>query len=136
MLKGDKKGLKRNASAETCSILTSAVPKVRSVGQVRQVRARIKQLEVPPEIIKQQGQRRKLKKDRDLILEFINQIGRELVINFGKTASQAEVLVARAYLRDYLSKHPIALHDSPNEWAIKLLTKNNDIETLERYYSS
>lgn len=74
--------------------------------------------------------------DENLIGKFVYQINRELVINFGKTSTQAKALVFNANLPEYLSKHPIALHDSPHEWAIKLLTKNKDVETLERYYSS
>lgn len=72
----------------------------------------------------------------ELVGQFVYQIRRELVVNFGKTTVQAHMLVTRANLNDYLTKHLLALHDSPHEWAIKLLTKNNDVETLERYYSS
>lgn len=75
-------------------------------------------------------------RDADLVEKFVHQIGRELVVNFGKTNAQAQVMVNEANLNDYLVENPIALHDSPHQWAIKLLTKFDDDETLERYYSS
>lgn len=62
-------------------------------------------------------------------------IHRELVVSFGKTNYQAEQMIKRAKAYQTLKASPLSLHDSPHEWAIKVLTADDDMETLEKYYS-
>lgn len=116
---GSKKGIvkKRSVSDEKYSYLTSSGVAVKIT-------------------VKPMPKRCKGKTERNSVTKFILQIKRELIRDFGKTEPQAQALVVKSDLQNYLSKHPIVLHDSPHEWAVKLLTKHNDVKTLEHYYMS
>lgn len=61
-------------------------------------------------------------------------IQRELVAKFGKSIDEASELVEKFGVKSSLIESPILLHDSPNHWALALLTNNNDIEAIEKYY--
>ena len=58
---------------------------------------------------------------------------KELMTKFHKSMTEAEQIVSDALLEQYVVRHPMALHDSAYDWAVKLLTEKDDIETLERY---
>ena len=60
-------------------------------------------------------------------------IVKELIVRFRKPISEAEDLVKNSDIEKIILKHPIALHDSAYNWAVKLLAANGDIETLENY---
>lgn len=60
---------------------------------------------------------------------------RELVANFGKTKSQAVELINKAEMDDALISNPLGLHDSSVDWALKVLTKNEDIAAIEKYFN-
>jgi len=62
-----------------------------------------------------------------------NLIARELVVVFGKSDTQAYELIEKFEVRNNLIKNPILLHDSPNHWALALLTNDNDVEAIEKY---
>ncbi|WP_100402766.1 hypothetical protein [Bacillus sp. FJAT-42315] len=61
-------------------------------------------------------------------------IARELVAIFGKSQKEANELIVKYDVKDTLLQHPVLLHDSPNNWALTLLTKDNDLEAIEDYY--
>jgi hypothetical protein len=58
-----------------------------------------------------------------------------LIIKFGKTASESEKMINDFKMEDFVAKHPIALHESPFDWALRLLTKNKDYEALDKLVS-
>ena len=58
---------------------------------------------------------------------------KELIVKFHKTITDAEKIVKSSKMEEYVVKHPITLHESAYNWAVKLLTENDDIETLEKY---
>ncbi|RID87712.1 hypothetical protein D1953_04960, partial [Peribacillus asahii] len=60
-------------------------------------------------------------------------IARELVAVFGKSENEANELIEKFEVKNNLIKNPILLHDSPNHWALALLTNNNDVEAIEKY---
>jgi len=64
----------------------------------------------------------------------VSLIVRELIIDFGKTELEAGKLVNKANVFQSLTKNPIGLHDSPHMWALIVLTENNDVVALEKYY--
>ena len=74
--------------------------------------------------------RRRIKKDVHLLA--INTT-KELIVRFNKSISEAEDLVKNSDMERIILKHPIALHDSAYNWAVKLLTENGEIETLKKH---
>lgn len=76
------------------------------------------------------GYRKQIKKDA-LLLAI--QTTKELITVFHKSIQEAERIVKDSKMEKYLLKHPIGLHDSPHKWAIRLLTEERDVETLEKY---
>lgn len=56
-----------------------------------------------------------------------------LIKMFHKDIIEAEQLVEAANLGKFIRKHPIALHDSPYDFAIEILTKVKDYEVIEQY---
>ncbi|SHH76985.1 hypothetical protein SAMN02745135_02043 [Caloranaerobacter azorensis DSM 13643] len=71
-----------------------------------------------------------LKKEIHLLI--VNTI-KELVVSFNKSLKDAENIVKKTKMEEYILKHPITLRDSAYDWAVKLLTEIGDIETLEKY---
>lgn len=71
-----------------------------------------------------------LKVDAHLLV--VNTI-KELVVSFKKSLKDAEDIVKKTKMEEYILKHPITLHDSAYDWAVKLLTEIEDIETLEKH---
>jgi len=65
---------------------------------------------------------------------FVQKIVNELVDDFGFDRPLAIRLIRRAQVVRSLTQNPIGFHDSPHQWAIKVLTKVNDYETLSKYY--
>lgn len=61
-------------------------------------------------------------------------IMRELILEFDKTETAAMQLISNSNVYDSILKEPIGLHDSPYQWALIVLTDNDEIETLEKYY--
>lgn len=62
-------------------------------------------------------------------------IARELTSNFGKSEEQAWELLNKVKIGTLLAKHPLSLHESPENWAIGVLTKAKEWDTLDRYYT-
>lgn len=60
-------------------------------------------------------------------------ITRELVVFFGKDEKEAYELIEKFEVRESLINNPILLHDSPNHWALALLTNDNDVDAIEKY---
>lgn len=69
-----------------------------------------------------------LKNDARLLA--INTV-KELVVSFNKSLEEAEKIVKQAKMEEYILKHPITLHDSAYDWAVKLLTEIEDAELLK-----
>lgn len=65
---------------------------------------------------------------------FLRKILNELVESFGKKQDDAIRLIRTAGVYESLTRNPLGLHDSPHEWALKVLTKANDYEALSKYY--
>lgn len=62
-------------------------------------------------------------------------IARELTMTFGKSDEQVRELLNKVKIGSLLAKHPLSLHESPQNWAVGILTKAKDWDTLDRYYS-
>ena len=69
------------------------------------------------------------------ILRFIHTIAIELRKNFGINAREALWLIQKAGVLKSLHENPLGLHDSAHQWALIVLTKTNNYEILEKYYS-
>lgn len=72
------------------------------------------------------------KQQKDIQL-MVNHIVRELIVEFGKDEKEALQLVRNAGVDKSLTEHPIGFHETPDDWALSILTDNNDVETLEKY---
>lgn len=62
-------------------------------------------------------------------------IKRDLIANFNKTKEEAEQLIEESNVYDSILNDPLGLHDSSLEWALKILTKVNDIEALDMFFA-
>lgn len=58
----------------------------------------------------------------------------ELVNDFGIDKTLAIRFISQAKVIPSLITNPIGFHDSPHQWAVKVLTKVNDHKTLSKYY--
>lgn len=65
----------------------------------------------------------------------VSLIARELTMTFGKSDEQAWKLLNKVRIGSLLAKHPLSLHESPQNWAVGILTKAKEWDTLDRYYS-
>jgi hypothetical protein len=74
----------------------------------------------------------KLQKEIDLM---INHIIRELIVEFGKSKTEAIHLVKKSGVEKSLIKDPMGFHESPYNWALSILTDNDDVEALEKHLS-
>lgn len=64
----------------------------------------------------------------------IKQTIKELQL-LGKSKKQSKSIIYNKTNYWYLlNTHSLALHNSPHQWAIGLLTKVKDYKTLDRYY--
>ena len=134
-----EKGIKRPALKRQGSVAVAAVVEEEPTSVRRRKRpcAACEKSDVPVKRSSRFGNPRKLQRDEaGVINEFISLIAKELVTGFGKTSIQAKRLLDKAEVFDTLTKNPIGLHDSPHEWALKVLTKNNQFRILKKYYSS
>ena len=57
-------------------------------------------------------------------------ITQELTNEFKKTELEARIILEKVDIMGLLKKHPLSLHDSPHNWAVGVLTKVKDRETL------
>jgi hypothetical protein len=64
----------------------------------------------------------------------VNLIMRELILEFDKTEEESLFLIRNSNVYESILKEPIGLHDSPHQWALIVLTHNNDVDALEKYY--
>ena len=62
-------------------------------------------------------------------------IAKQLVEEFGKSLTEAEKLVKEAKIYNLVMENELALHESPHQWALSILTQSGDEETLEKYYN-
>lgn len=54
----------------------------------------------------------------------------------GKSKKEAKsIIYDKTNYQGILNRHPLALHDSPHQWALTLLTKVNDWNILNKYYN-
>lgn len=74
-------------------------------------------------------QRLGLLKEAKLLENLTKQV---LIKDFEKSEVDAEKIVKDFNIKWYILMHPILLHDSPYEWALRLLTRNKDIAALEK----
>ena len=58
---------------------------------------------------------------------------KELIVKFHKSITEAEDIVKNSGMEEYIVEHPIALHSPSYDWAVTLLTQNNDLKALEKY---
>jgi UDP-N-acetylglucosamine transferase subunit ALG13 len=72
----------------------------------------------------------KLQKEIHLM---VNHIIRELIVEFGKSKAEAMYLVKRTDVEKSLMKDPMGFHESPYNWALSVLTDNDDVEALEKH---
>ncbi|HBW38726.1 MAG TPA: hypothetical protein DEF89_27135 [Desulfosporosinus sp.] len=72
---------------------------------------------------------------REPYRHMVSLIARELTMTFGKTDEQAWKLLKKVRIGSLLAKHPLSLHESPQNWAVGILTKAKEWDTLDRYYS-
>jgi UDP-N-acetylglucosamine transferase subunit ALG13 len=72
----------------------------------------------------------KLRKEIDLM---INHIIRELIVEFGKSKTDAIRLLEKSKVEKSLVTDPMGFHESPYNWALSILTDNNDVEALEKH---
>ena len=72
---------------------------------------------------------------REPYRHMVSLIARELTTTFGKSDEQAWKLLNKVRIVSLLAKHPLSLHESPQNWAVGILTKAKEWDTLDRYYS-
>lgn len=69
--------------------------------------------------------------DREaMIIE--NEIKKVLVNEFNKTEKAAKELVEKANVRKEIDGYSLLLHFSPLDWALSILTRNNEVEALSK----
>lgn len=61
-------------------------------------------------------------------------IVRELVSRYQKEIDEAKEMVRGMNLINLILDEPLRLHESPEKWAVIVLTFYDDIDALERYY--
>lgn len=70
------------------------------------------------------------KKEIDLM---IHHIVRELIVEFGKNKTDAVRLLEKSKVEKFLLTDPMGFHESSYNWALSILTDNNDVEALEKH---
>ncbi|MGY0691385.1 hypothetical protein ACW2QC_01175 [Virgibacillus sp. FSP13] len=70
---------------------------------------------------------------RNEINLIINRITYELINEFGKSQDEAMDLIKRSKVEKSLIEDGMGFHESPYNWAISVLTDQNDYEALEKY---
>ncbi len=63
----------------------------------------------------------------------INHIISELVVEFGKDEKEAIQLIKKSKVDKSLKNEPVGFHESPYNWALSILTENDDFEALEKH---
>lgn len=71
---------------------------------------------------------------RDIVFH-VKQIEKELVSEFWKTKEEAKFLVKAHRVKRILYECPSLLHDSPTDWALVILSKEDDVETIIKWYT-
>ncbi len=71
-----------------------------------------------------------LRNEIDLMIQYIS---KELINEFGKTKAQAIKMIKASGVEKSLIKDEMGFHDSPYNWAVSILTEQNDYEALEKY---
>lgn len=64
----------------------------------------------------------------------VDEIIKTLEKKFNKKRSEAVELVKKFAVHEDIMKNPIGLHDSPEAWALILLTENEDLEAIKYFY--
>lgn len=58
----------------------------------------------------------------------------DLIETFGKTKNEAFYLVTKHQVMNKIIRNPILIHDSPRNWSLIILSNENDMKTLIKYY--
>ena len=66
--------------------------------------------------------------------KLVKEIIDTLVEKFNKEKCEAVRLVEKFSVYEDLINNPIGLHDSPEAWALILLTENEDLEAIKYFY--
>lgn len=64
----------------------------------------------------------------------VNEIINTLENKFKKKRHEGVKLVNNFMVYEDLIKSPIGLHDSPENWALVILTENGDLEAIKYFY--
>ncbi|MDW0116260.1 hypothetical protein QTL97_04895 [Sporosarcina thermotolerans] len=73
----------------------------------------------------------RLRYEVDLMVQHITT---ELINEFGKSKEEAMRIIKDSDVEDSLSKDKMGFHESPYNWAISILTDQNDYEALEKHF--
>ncbi|MCG1027072.1 hypothetical protein [Virgibacillus halodenitrificans] len=72
-----------------------------------------------------------LRNDIDLMVQYIS---KELMSEFGKSKEEAMKMIQESEVEKSLVKDKLGFHESPYNWAISILTDQNDVEALEKHF--
>lgn len=64
----------------------------------------------------------------------VQSISKELIDEFGKTREEAIKMIKESEVEESLVKDKLGFHESPYNWAISILTDQNDYEALEKHF--
>ncbi|MDW0116246.1 hypothetical protein QTL97_04820 [Sporosarcina thermotolerans] len=73
----------------------------------------------------------KLRYEVDLMVQHITT---ELINEFGKSKEEAMRIIIDSHVEDSLIKDKLGFHESPYNWALSILTDQNDYEALEKHF--
>lgn len=73
----------------------------------------------------------RLRYEIDLMIQHIS---KELINEFGKSKEEAMKMIKDSEVEVSLVKDKLGFHESPYNWAISILTDQNDHEALEKHF--
>lgn len=73
----------------------------------------------------------KLRNEIDLMVQHIS---KELINEFGKSKEESMKLIQETEVEKSLIEDKLGFHESPYNWAISILTDQNDVEALEKHF--
>lgn len=68
------------------------------------------------------------------INKMIEFISKELITEFDKTKTEAMKMIRDSKVEESLIEDELGFHESPYNWAISILTDQNDHEALEKHF--
>ncbi|WP_106496285.1 hypothetical protein [Lentibacillus sp. Marseille-P4043] len=72
-----------------------------------------------------------LRNEIDLMVQHIS---KELINEFGKSKEEAMEIIKESEVEESLVKDKLGFHESPYNWAISILTDQNDVEALQKHF--